>query len=344
MFENSASITSSDIGEEFEARVADILKSLGWEVQSTPRSNDYGADLIAQFGQDKLAIQCKCYAGSHVGRAALMEALYGCKYYGANRAFVIFEGRVSDRLRQEAASMAVGLVNVQDLRPDHELDRSHAKRKREIIKQHEKRRTNELEQDRQRELIRRADVEIVSKFENHDKLVQEAHAAHSRELKEGGASGLFHFAFIVLIGLLYGGFFLFEQFSFLFDREGSTQFDILMTSIVAVLSAIGAILLYAVWLGFSHVEEPIRPSSFEYEAAKSRLGKRSVPIATLDDKSLFEPMIRQPQCKELQPPKSKAFLCSNCDSRLTVSSRHAKRFRCPKCKSIENIPIDVFGP
>ena len=88
--------------------------------------------------------------------------------------------------------MAVGLVNVHDLRPDHELDRSHAKRKREIIKQHEERRANELEQDRQRELIRRADVEIVSKFENHDKLVREAHAAHSRELKEGGASGLFH--------------------------------------------------------------------------------------------------------------------------------------------------------
>jgi hypothetical protein len=343
MLKTSVSSANSDIGEEFEGRVADILRSLGWEVQMTPRSNDYGADLIAKFSQEKLAIQCKCYAGSHVGRAALMEALYGCKYYGANRAFVIFEGRVSNKLKQEAASMEVVLVNVRDLGPDHELDRSEARRKREVIKQHEERHARELEQDRHRALVRQADVELVGRFENHEKLIQEAHEAHRRDL-QGSFEGVLSLIAFITIGLFLGGAYLFEQFGYFSDGEESTQFDMFMTAIVVILSLAGVFTLFALWLAFSSVEEPKRPSLFEYEAARNRLGRHCSSNATIADKSLIEPATQHPHYKENNHIKSKGFQCSNCDSRVTVSTRHAKRFRCPKCKSIGSIPTGVFGP
>jgi hypothetical protein len=268
MFEVSSSSVSSETGREFEERVAGILKSFGWEVLVTPGSNDFGADLIAKFENDKLAIQCKCYAESHIGRAALQEALYGCKFYGANRAFVIYEGRVSSRIKQEANSMGIELVNVNDLVREHELDRSPAKRVRQKAEELEAKRAKAKEMECRRELQRDADIDLIRRFENHEALVLEARKKH-RETRS--VTSLLGLNCGILMGLFFGCRYMFYQFSYLIDGSKSTEIDLLITSFVLVLCLAGGFVLVTVWLVFLSAEEPNRPLLSEYEAAKNRL-------------------------------------------------------------------------
>ena len=70
-------------GHEFEYFCADLLKDNGFtEVEVTRGSGDYGVDVFAVKGKEKLAIQAKMYGSSSrmVNRQAMME-LYGAAAY-----------------------------------------------------------------------------------------------------------------------------------------------------------------------------------------------------------------------------------------------------------------------
>ena len=85
-------ITINDIdlmkGFEFENFVAKMFSGLGYETTITKLSGDQGIDVIAKKKDFILAIQAKCYSGV-VGNHAIMEAVAGMKYYGANKCLVI---------------------------------------------------------------------------------------------------------------------------------------------------------------------------------------------------------------------------------------------------------------
>lgn len=61
--------------EEFEKYVSNIYKSEGYEVQLTPLSNDWGLDIIALKGNEKIGIQVKMYGNSSrkINRTMIME-------------------------------------------------------------------------------------------------------------------------------------------------------------------------------------------------------------------------------------------------------------------------------
>ena len=67
-------------GIEFEDYVAQRLRYAGWDVSTTPRTGDFGVDLIASKDNQRMAIQCKCY-GKPVGISAIQQVVTGATHY-----------------------------------------------------------------------------------------------------------------------------------------------------------------------------------------------------------------------------------------------------------------------
>jgi restriction system protein len=80
-------------GLEFENYLAHLMRERGFQVQVTPGTGDFGADLIANQGDDKYAIQAKRYAvHNKVPVHAVTEAVAAVPYYDCNQAMVITSG------------------------------------------------------------------------------------------------------------------------------------------------------------------------------------------------------------------------------------------------------------
>ena len=74
-------------GIEFECYLSKLLKEHSYETTLTPKSNDYGADILATRDNIKYVIQCKFYT-KPVGIQAVQEVLGAKRYYDSNLAIV----------------------------------------------------------------------------------------------------------------------------------------------------------------------------------------------------------------------------------------------------------------
>ncbi|WP_232780333.1 restriction endonuclease [Candidatus Stoquefichus sp. SB1] len=70
-------------GLEFEVFLSTLLNKIGYKSYITQKSNDFGADIIAEKDNIKYAIQCKFYS-SPIGVSAIQEVLGGKEYYNCN--------------------------------------------------------------------------------------------------------------------------------------------------------------------------------------------------------------------------------------------------------------------
>lgn len=77
-------------GYEFEDLLVQIFERAGYNVTHTPYSNDMGADLVIQDGNDMIAIQAKHMP--KVGPSAIQEVVGSMRYYGASNGMVITTG------------------------------------------------------------------------------------------------------------------------------------------------------------------------------------------------------------------------------------------------------------
>lgn len=83
-------------GHSFEHYIARLLRAYGFEnVSVTQGSGDYGVDIIAYAGEEKIAIQCKHYAKS-VGIKAVQEVYAGKAHYNAAEAVVVTNSTFTD--------------------------------------------------------------------------------------------------------------------------------------------------------------------------------------------------------------------------------------------------------
>ncbi len=75
---------------EYEEYVAEELRQEGFTgVDTTPKSGDYGADVLAWDGDRKVCVQCKHYAPDHpVGVKAVQEIYSAKDYYGCDDAYL----------------------------------------------------------------------------------------------------------------------------------------------------------------------------------------------------------------------------------------------------------------
>jgi len=101
-------------GIEFEDYLAELFKSHGYQVQMTPLTGDYGADLILHKDQHLTAVQAKCYTGS-VGVTAVQEALSGMAYYSCHSAWVVTTGNYTVNAVELARQSKVRLLGSNEL-------------------------------------------------------------------------------------------------------------------------------------------------------------------------------------------------------------------------------------
>lgn len=75
-------------GEEFELFLKMYFEKQGYKVEMTPRTGDYGADLICKKKDEVIAVQAKRYEGN-VGNSAVQEIVAARDFYDADRCIVV---------------------------------------------------------------------------------------------------------------------------------------------------------------------------------------------------------------------------------------------------------------
>lgn len=91
--------------EQLEQHIADLFTTMGYETKLTPKSYDYGVDVIATNKDEKIAIQIKMYETRPVNYKDIMYLYAGRDYYDCNRGLLITTGscdplaiKVADKL------------------------------------------------------------------------------------------------------------------------------------------------------------------------------------------------------------------------------------------------------
>lgn len=101
-------------GEEFENVCKLIFEYVGYNVKTTPASNDYGADLIISK-KLTIVVQAKLYYKHGVGNHAVQEVTSALKYYKAHFACVITNWKFTNQAQTMAQTQSVVLIDRQDL-------------------------------------------------------------------------------------------------------------------------------------------------------------------------------------------------------------------------------------
>ncbi len=95
-------------GEEFEEFLACCFRNLGYAVEMTPKTGDFGADLILSKARKKTVVQAKRYQGK-VGNSAVQEVVSAVKYYGAQDAIAITNSEFTSNAHKLAQANGVQL-------------------------------------------------------------------------------------------------------------------------------------------------------------------------------------------------------------------------------------------
>lgn len=107
--ESYVSSNTSEIGVQFEEKVADLYRKLGYRVSFTPSSGDYGVDLIAESNNMRIGIQCKNHGGN-IGVDAVMQANSGALYYDCKNSVVAAPVGFTKRAYEMAGKLNVELL------------------------------------------------------------------------------------------------------------------------------------------------------------------------------------------------------------------------------------------
>lgn len=97
---------------EFEDLVAKLFNQLGYHTEVTPRTGDYGVDVIAKNGKDIIAIQAKKYArGNKVGNRDVQQLLGAMQFrkVKANKAILITTSDFTFQAKEQAKETPIEL-------------------------------------------------------------------------------------------------------------------------------------------------------------------------------------------------------------------------------------------
>jgi hypothetical protein len=101
-------------GYEFEDFLGSLFTTLGYDIETTKRSADQGADLFAQRFGRKVVIQAKNYSES-VGNAAVQQVLAAKTFFSCDDAMVITNSYFTPSAKELAQSGGVKLVDRREL-------------------------------------------------------------------------------------------------------------------------------------------------------------------------------------------------------------------------------------
>lgn len=104
----SAEELESISGEDFESFLRMLLERDGWKVELTPKSGDFGADLVIRRQGKKAVVQAKRWR-KPVGVRAVQEALAARDLYRADDAWVITNSVFSKAAYRQAEASRITL-------------------------------------------------------------------------------------------------------------------------------------------------------------------------------------------------------------------------------------------
>ncbi|HWB23338.1 MAG TPA: restriction endonuclease [Gaiellaceae bacterium] len=117
-FDSALFVTIYDVdamgGYEFEDFLASVFTALGFDIQTTKRSADQGADLFAERFGRKIVVQAKNYSDS-VGNAAVQQVLAAKTFFNCDDAMVVTNNYFTPSARQLADAGGVKLVDRREL-------------------------------------------------------------------------------------------------------------------------------------------------------------------------------------------------------------------------------------
>lgn len=101
---------------QFEKLVAALLGEMGYQTQLTPKTADFGADIIAVKGGDRVVVQVKRYDySSKVGNRPIQRLLGSMFKYKANKAIFVTTSDFTDYAYRQATGAPIELWNYNKL-------------------------------------------------------------------------------------------------------------------------------------------------------------------------------------------------------------------------------------
>ena len=97
-------------GVPWEDYLEEVCQTLGYFVETTPRSGDQGVDLVLQKGMKRIAVQAKGYTGN-VDNKAVQQVVAGMKVYGCSVCVVITNSRFAPSARTLADANGCVLID-----------------------------------------------------------------------------------------------------------------------------------------------------------------------------------------------------------------------------------------
>jgi restriction system protein len=95
-------------GASFERYLQAVFSGMGFSVQATPASGDFGADLVIAKDGIRTVVQAKRSSGS-IGVRAVQEVLAAGKMYGCTKAIVVTNSRYTAQAQKLAEANGVEL-------------------------------------------------------------------------------------------------------------------------------------------------------------------------------------------------------------------------------------------
>lgn len=99
-------------GTDFEHYLCLLFENLSYEVELTPASGDYGADLLLKKDGNYIAVQAKRYSKT-VGVSSVQQVFSAKTYYNANEAWVVTNNTFTKNACALAKKSGVKLIDRQ---------------------------------------------------------------------------------------------------------------------------------------------------------------------------------------------------------------------------------------
>lgn len=112
---SSLEVIDTMTGEEFEEYLQLILRKEGFKVYLTPKTADYGADLLLKRHGRKIVVQAKRWKRA-VGVDAVQEVVASIKYYKAKEGWVITSSVFTENAKKLAEANNIYLFDRVELR------------------------------------------------------------------------------------------------------------------------------------------------------------------------------------------------------------------------------------
>lgn len=100
--------------KQFEELVCEHFRQKGYEAETTSYSNDYGVDVFAKKGKEKIAVQAKMYGSGtrKINRQMVME-LHGAKdYFDCTKAVIATDGVLLSDALEVAQKLKIDILTI----------------------------------------------------------------------------------------------------------------------------------------------------------------------------------------------------------------------------------------